>query len=337
VGKVYTFTLDAGSNLSLNGNTSVQFMASRLILAENLTATTTTNGTDMTIRWTSPGDTVVEFWNVRCYNNASGYEEQLSVTETEAYLTGIDPAYSYTVEVTAAGMTEPARTSITANPLNITSLSVDDSAVDTLQVSWEFAGAAPEAWLLMYSVDGSTDLNVIKCDTPAAAIAPKIPGANYQLTIQSVDGTSIFSNVHTYTCPDAPAYDQNSIKAENITASLLKTPEDPSWNFDRVGRDALTDQFALGDRISIVLEANVDFYLPGTPLDILYVIRDEYGNVLPEYLCEAQDNWKQVWNGGNTHYGELDLPSAPDKAGSYVLSIYFSGDFIATTSFTIAE
>ena len=68
-----------------------------------------------------------------------------------------------------------------------------------------------------------------------------------------------------------------------------------------------------------------------------YALQDEYGNVLPEYLCEAQDNWKQVWNGGNTHYGELDLPSAPDKAGSYVLSIYFSGDFIATTSFTIAE
>ena len=163
----------------------------------------------MTIHWTTPGDTVVDKWNVRCYNDF-GYDVSMSVSETEVYLTGIDSSVSYNVEVTAAGMTQPARTSITANPINITALNVDASAVDELNVSWEFAGTTPEGgWLLMYNMDGNSNFNVIKCDKPSAVITPKIPDADYQFTIQSVDGTSIFGNVHNYTCPSAEDFQEN--------------------------------------------------------------------------------------------------------------------------------
>ncbi len=335
LGKVYTFTLDAGESLSLSGSTSVEFMPSRLILAENLTITTT-SGSDMTIHWNAPGDTVVEFWNVRCYND-SGYEELQTVTDTQVYLSGIDSSLGYTVEVTAAGMTQPACASITANPLNITALNVDESKYSELIVSWEFTGESPDGWLLMYTIDGNSDLNVIKCDTPNAIITPRIPGATYQFTIQSAEGTSIFGNVHSYSCPDGEPYDENSITATDIKVSLLKTPEDDSWSFEKVGSDEFTDQFAFGDPISIVLYAEPNFYLPGTELDILYVIRDTHGNVIPEYLTQSHDYWKQIWNGGSYHYGELDLPAAPTKAGSYVLRIYFNGAFIAEAPFTVTE
>ena len=46
VGKVYTFTLEAGNDLSLSGTTSLEYMASRLILAQDLTITST-GGSDM--------------------------------------------------------------------------------------------------------------------------------------------------------------------------------------------------------------------------------------------------------------------------------------------------
>lgn len=336
VGKVYTFTLEAGKDLSLSGNTTLEFMSARLILAENLTATTT-NGTDMTIRWTSPGDTVVESWNVRCYND-SGYEETITVTDTEVYLTGIDSSVSYNVEVTAAGMTQPARTSITANPLNITALNVDHSAPDKLAVSWEFAGTTPEeGWLLMYNIDGNSDLNVIKCDEASATISPKIPEATYQFTIQSVDGTSIFGNVHSYTCPGGEPFNENGLSAEKIALNTIKTPEEKDWRFDNIGSKAFTDQFALGDGISLVLHGQTDFYLPGYELKILYVLRDAHGNVLPDYVMEKTTFWKDIWFGGDYHYGELDIPSVPEKAGSYTLDLFFNGCAVGKTSFTISE
>ncbi len=303
-------------------------------MAENLVVTTTT-GSDMTIRWNAPGDTVVEFWNIRCYNE-SGYEKIVSVTDTEVYLTEIDLTTAYIVEVTAAGMTQPVRTSISANPINITALTVDDTAADKLTVTWEYTGSKPDGgWLLMYRIDGNANLNVIKCDSASAEISPKIPEANYQFTIQSVDSTSIFNNVQDYVCPAAPGYNANAITQKQITANMLKTPGDPNWNFDKVGSSHFTDTFELGDPMSIVLHATSDFYIPGSNVKVLYVIRDAHGNVIPDYVVEADDNWRGIWQTGNYHYGELDIPVIPEVAGKYQLNLYIDGCFIAKLNFTI--
>ena len=336
IGKIYTFTLDAGNELSLSGKTALDFMSSRLILAENLTVTTT-NGTDMTIRWTTPGDTVVESWNVRCYNDF-GYDETLTVTDTEVYLSGIDSSVGYNVEVMAYGMTQPARTSITANPLNITGLNVDASEMDKLTVSWEYAGNEPEGgWLLMYNIDGNSNFNVIKCDKPTAVITPKIPDADYQFTIQSVDGTSIFGNVHSYTCPMVDSFDDYALTPEQIKMNTIKTPDEKNWKFDNIGSKAFTDQFAVGDGISLILQAQSNFYLYDSKLYILYVLRDAHGNVIPDSVTEEQARWKQIWYGGDYHYAELDIPNLPQRAGTYTLELYFDGTAVGNVTFTIHE
>ncbi len=337
VGKVYTFVLDAGDDLSLSGATTLEFLASRLILAEELTVTSTGNS-DMTVHWRTPGDIIVDSWDVRCYNDF-GYDEKLTVHDTSVYLTGIDPKTAYTVEVTASGMTQPARASITANPINITGLTVDDSKPDELKVTWNYDGAEPESgWLLIYSMDGGNTQNVIKTKTAAAVIIPKIPDGKYLFTIQSQDGTSIFSNVHSYTCPSAELYEENSLSAENVKGMLVKTPADSFWHFGKLDKDAVTDQFKVGEKISAVLHCSTDFYLPGgQPIEILYVVRDAYGNVLPDLVAEQADYWKDIWFDGDYHYAELDIPKLPGKAGNYVLSIYFNGKFMADVSFTLTE
>lgn len=110
VGKLYTFTLEpasAASKETFTGENTLEFTASRLVLAENLTVAAS-SGSDMTVRWDAPGDVVVESWSVRCYSDNNGYDKQLTVTNTEVYFTDIDPSVAYTIEVTAAGMTQPA-------------------------------------------------------------------------------------------------------------------------------------------------------------------------------------------------------------------------------------
>lgn len=336
VGKKYTFTLEPNVETTLSGENTLEFMASRLVLAENLTVAAS-NGSDMTVRWDAPGDVIIESWNVRCYSE-SGYDQQLTVTDTEVYFTGIDPTVAYTVEVTAAGMTQSTRTSITANPINITGLNVDESDAQKLTITWDYTGAAPSGgWLLMYSIDGSNTQNVVKCSEPTAEISPRVPSATYEFVIQSADGTSIFGNVHSYTCPGASVYEGNGLSANNITAHLVKTPEEENWQFEHVGTDAYTDTFAVGDKISVVLHGEANFYVPEDALDILYVIRDGFGNVLPQYISEDTGDWKDIWYAGDYHFGELDVPTAPNTAGDYSLSIYFNGMAITVITFTVTE
>lgn len=334
LGKLYTFTLEPNAEAALSGETTLEFLASRLVLAEDLRVVSG-DGTSMTVQWDAPGDILVDSWAVRCYSD-SGYEQQQTVTETQATFEGIDPSEPYTIEVVADGMTQPARTSITANPINILSLSADESQPEQLTVSWDYTGISPEGgWLVMYTVDGSSVPNVIKCNSANAVISPRIPNAKYVFTIQAADSTSIFGNVLSHVTGSAEIFQANGLSAEKLDAHLLVTPDEEDWSFNTVGTEAFSDTFSVGDPLSLVLHCTSDFYLNSLDLDILYVFRDGFGNVLPELTGQAQMDWTDLWYGGNYHYGELDLPTAPTAAGEYSLSIYFNAQAIAILKFTV--
>ena len=205
-------------------------------------------------------------------------------------------------------------------------------------MTWEYTGTAPSGgWLLMYQIDGSSTPNGVKCTQPSAVISPLIPSAKYQFTIQAADGTSIFGNVKTQAIRNASVYDDHGLSGDNITAHLVKTPDTEDWHFDSIGTAAYTSEFAVGDKISVVLQGTTNFYVPEDPLDILYVIRDGYGNVIPKYISEDTGDWKEIWYAGDYHYGELDVPTAPDAPGDYSLSIYFNGLAITVITFTVTE
>ena len=334
LGKLYTFKLSSTGEMSTSGEDTIRYTAFPLILAQNLTVTSST-GTDITIRWDIPGDAVVESWNVRCYSQ-SGQEQQLTVPNTTAYFEGIDPSQSYTIEVTAQGMTQPARTTISADPILITDFAVDESDPQQLALTWETGGVIPEGgWLLMYSIDGG-EQKIMKCDDNGAVIYPRIPEAGYTFTIESADGaTSVFGGTHKYTSPNAALFNDNGLKAANVSAKLLPTPAEEDWNEANLKPDVYTDTFASGEGISMVLFGNCNFYTPVMETNILMVIRDSYGNVIPEAVSLIDTDWKDLWVPGNYHYAEVDIPKVPTEPGTYSMALYFNGYAVLITSFTI--
>lgn len=335
VGKVYTFTLDGGTNFDLGGETSVQYLASRLILAEDLTVTST-NGSDVTVQWDTPGDVVVESWNVRCYDGY-GFEEQVTVTENQVQFTGIDPSSKYTVEVTAAGMTEPSRILISADPIPVSGFKMDETAQTEMKITWEHTGNAPEdGWVLNYTVDGSGS-QMIPCEKASAKISPLIPGANYEFVLLAGDDRTVFNNRVQYQTKEAKAFTENKFSIQNVTFHLLKTPEDSKWHFETVSEDAFTDTFDAGDSVSMVMQSSTDVYLPGNKTQGLFVFRDTYGNIIPELVTETSFNWKNIWNSGDSKTAELDLPNMPTTPGSYKMELYFNGCFVTDFDITIAE
>lgn len=334
LGKLYTFTLEPNAQAALSGETTLEFMATRLILAENLRVTAS-NGSNMTIQWDTPGDVMVDSWEVRCYSD-SGYEQQQTVERTTVTFEGIDATVPYTVEVVAQGMTQPARTSITANPINILQLNADETDPQQLSIAWDYSGASPEGgWLLMYTIDGSSVPNLIKCNDPNAVITPRIPNAKYVFTIQAADNTSIFGNVISHITSSAAVFESNGLSANSMDLHLLATPSREDWTYESVGRDAFADSFDAGQALSLVLHSSSNFYLKNETLDVLYVFRDAYGNVLPDLTGQCREEWNDLWFAGDYHYGELDLPTTPDTAGKYSLSVYFNGKSVAVLDFTM--
>ena len=336
VGKVYTLTLGSGNGDQILGSNSIDFTATQLILAENLSIVDFANGA-MTVRWDAPADTVVEKWDVRCYNE-DGHEEVLQISGTEIVFTGIDSTKSYTVEVTAAGMTQPSRVTISANPLSVTGLNVNTDDLNQLIVDWTYEGTAPEGgWLLMYTLDGDDQQNVVKCDDTSAVITPRIPSTRYNIVLQAADSTTVFNASHSFICPGAAIFSNQGLSAEKISSYLVKTPEEENWTIESIGDDAITDTFQSGDSISVVLKADDKFYLPEMDIDVMYVIRDGEGNVLSSLTSTETIDWKALWYDDDYQNGELTIPQVPTDSGKYSVSIYFNNLAVTVVSFEITE
>lgn len=334
IGKVYTFTLDGGDHFDLGGHTSIQYLASRLILAEDLTVSSK-NSTDITVTWKTPGDVVVENWNVRFFDGF-GFEEQLTVTENQVLFTGIDPATKYTVEVTAAGMTQPSGIVISADPVLISDFQVEEAKTE-MKITWKSTGNAPEGgWLLLYTVDGSGS-QVIPCEKASAKISPLIPGANYEFTLQAADNRTVFNNLVSHQTKEAEAFTENKFHAENVTFQLLKTPADSKWHFETVEESQFTNSFSVGDSASMVMETTEDLYLPGSKIQGLFVFRNSFGSILPEMIFEETYTWKTIWDAEDKKTGELDIPQLPDAPGEYVVEFYLNGNFVAKFEIIITE
>ncbi len=335
VPKTYTFTVTPVSKMYMTGNNTFQYTATALVLAQNLTFTSY-DGDTLTVQWDVPDNHSVSSWQVRCYGD-DGYDQTITTTETHAEFSGVTASRAYHVEVTASGMTQFNRQSISPNPITISSFQVSEQDASSLTISWEYSGQTPEdGWLLMYSLDGSNTQSVVKCEGTTAVISPKIFGAEYRFTIQSGD-TYIFNSAHTYTCQQAELYSDHSFNAKNVTTYLLPTPDLDNWTSSNVSQSDYTDQFTSGQNISIILYCSSPFFIPSDEISVLYVIRNADGNVVTRHIAQESIDWHDLWVNGHSQYGELDLPSAPMELGSYSLTIYFNGQYVASADFSIAE
>ena len=343
VGTKYQIRLVPTTQLYIPGADSLEFTAASIIIAENLNITTDGQG-QLTVTWQAPEGAQVDSWEVHCYS-VDGYDQKLTTDQLAATFEGISAGSAYTVEVTAAGMTQPARAGITANPIYITNVQVTDSNLKTLSVSWEFEGNAPEGgWLLMYTIDGSTQSQVVQCDGNSGIIEVRVPAATYDLTIQAADGSTVFQNTHSYRTPNADVY-QNApqafyrkVQAAHFFVNMLKTPEKQNWNHTDVNNGMYTTTFAPGDGISVLMYYMKDFYIRHEDITVMYVIRDENGKVLSEYIAIENLDWHDdLWNGPNYHYCGLNVPLVPASPGKYTLGIYFDGLAMTNVEFTITE
>ena len=336
IGKSYTFRLElinGGKHSEAGGQNTTQFTPIQVIGVRDLTVVSCIDGV-LTVAWNNTTDLQPEYWWVHCIG--SGYDESQEVTSTQAVFTGISSGQAYTVEVCAKGMTQTSRVSISANPITLTSLQIDDSSLQELVLSWEYQGNAPEGdWMVMYTLDNSDLPSVVKAIGTSAVIAPKIPGAVYHFTFQAGSDVSVFNGTQVYTCADAPVYSGNNTSGDNISCQLLSTPEDENWTVTSVGNNAFHQNFASGQPISAVLQSSYGNYLNNEDIHILYVYRDASGGASPELIGEETRNWHDLWGRSESRYAELDVPIAPTKAGNYVLDIYFNGMAVASASLSI--
>lgn len=200
VGKEYTFRLVPDQELYIVDGTQMTYTPSNLVAPENLKVNSCADGT-LTASWTAPEGVAVDSWTVRCYNG-SNYNETITVTETAAVFEGVNVSDSFTVEVTAAGMSVGQRVYVSENSVTITDFQVDSSDLTKIVLSWNSSLGIPDGgWILKYTVNGSDASGSITCQENSAVLNSFVSGGEYNFELQRPDGSTVLGGSFTYTAP----------------------------------------------------------------------------------------------------------------------------------------
>ena len=221
---------------------------------------------------------------------------------------------------------------------------MDDSDVTKLVLSWQNDGAAPaDGWIVKYTVDGSLNQGVVSCDGNTAVIEPRIPGAEYAIRVESTDGNSVFGGVIRYDCPNASIFEAPDFLVtkddinRKLSVNMLVTPELEGWTGAGVSSKDFTSTLKSGQKASLLLKLNTDFYTRDMKVDILYVIRNSSGDVMTDYISQVHTDWPTLWVRDDYRTCELDIPSIPTEPGDYTLYVYFNNAAVTTVKFTVTE
>ena len=330
VGKTYTFQLTAGEGYYLTGN-SLTYTVSPAVVAQNLRVTGHT-GSAMTLAWDQP-ETPVTGWTVRCYNS-SGFDQSVTVTGCSATIEGVSTDSAYTVEVTAAGMSQNAWIAITANPISITDCAIQADDLNQIILAWIPGSHAPAGgWILLYTYGaGEENTEALQTAESAAVISTVLPNTTYTFSIQAADGTTVLNGVHTVTTPEAPAFSQYGLDASQVFMAAFPTPEDPDWATRDVEPDQQTTQFSPSSSIAFVLEATQGIGRSDEEVETLILVRDAQGIPVDYYIGSAQ--WHTMWT-NDKYLGQLER--TPQIPGDYQLEIYFNRQLVHSMTFTITQ
>ena len=330
MGKTYTFQLTAEQDFYLTGN-SLTYTVGPAVVAQNLRVSSHT-GSALTLTWDQP-ETPVASWTVRCYDSGS-FDETTTVTGCTATIEGVNPDTAYTVEVTAAGMSQNAWIAITANPVSITDCAIQADDLSQILLSWTFAGDAPEGgWVLLYSYGNSEETTeAIQTEEPAAVISTVLPNTTYTFSIQAAGGATVLNGAYTVTTPEATSFSQYGLTPDQVFMATFPTPEDPDWATKDLVPEEQTTQFTTGSSIAFVLEATQGVTSSDEEVEALIVVRDAQGVPVDYYTGSAQ--WHTMWT-GSKYLGQLER--TPQTPGDYQLEVYFNRQLVRSMTFTITQ
>ncbi len=331
LGKEYTFTLQSVEDTYITGTTEVKHTASKIVKAEHLYITGLSDN-KLTTQWKSPTGANVESWTVRCYNDA-GFDKTIVVSEAAATFEGVDPAQSYTVEVTALGMSVSERTYAAANSIAVQDFKVDDSNPNYLKITWTPGDSAVgQNLLLLYTVDGSAT-HEISCDGAASAIVtPKIPGAEYAFTLQTADGSPVLGGSQIYQVAEAQSFSGYDVTAEQMEFKMCKTPSKKKWDRHDLSKSDYTTAFKAGAKASFLIKMQHKYDKSKDKITTLFVIRDEAGKIVSSATKTA--TWTSMWS---KNYCELDIPQIPSNPGKYTIEVFFNGALANSETFTVTS
>ena len=328
IGKTYQFELLPIDDSQIAGINTVEHVATTIVKAQNVTITGRDNN-KLSASWSIDSNANVNSWTVRCYSD-NGFDQTQVTAEMFVEFDIPEEKADYTVEVTAAGMSVSERAFAPGNAISVRNFQIDDSDPSKLLLSWD--ADVTDGWLLTYSINGSAAHEIVCGEEGNATISPLVPGCEYQIALQTTNGTPVLGGSHIHITPTPVNFTGYGVSAEHMEFKLCRTPSYSGWDRYDLSSDDYTTNFEIGEKASFLIQMHHEYNTSSDVIDILFAFRDEDGVVV--WTSTTSSTWTKLWY---KNYCELDIPSLPQTPGKYTVSIYFNGALAGENGITITE
>lgn len=328
-GKTYSFELSSENDLYLTGTSVLEYTAVDPFFAEDVRVSEY-GESHITVTWTIPENSNVAEWTVRCYSE-SGYDETVVTSDSYAKFEGTTTQDAYTIEVIASGMSSGSRCYITSNAVILSNISIAPVGENSLKLSWGTGDTAVSGnWMVLYSVDGSAQQEIIRSTSSSVVISPVVPGANYSFDISLENGSTVFGGTAEFKTGAAENFDAYNVSKDALLISMCKAPDASNWTYKDVDDSDYTTNFTSGQKVGLVMMVPSDYDDSEDSIAVMFVIRDANG--VPVSWNSTSQTWDSMWQ---NRYCELTIPVMPTEVGNYTLDVYFNGQSAFYQTFNI--
>ena len=327
IGSHYTFTLSAGDESNVVGQTQVEYTAQNILRAEQVRIIACGNGV-LTVQWESPAGADVKNWTITC-RDESGFHQTIVTDECIATFQGMDHLTPCTIEIVAEGMPQGVATTIGANPLNITDVHFDLDENGDLLFVWDYTGTGPEnGWMISWSCDGYQG-EMLRSETTSVAL-PFIPRGEYTVSLIPADGIPIFGHTVSFSAPETTDFAGFGITADDLTYNMCAIGNKENWSFKDIDVSDYRHTFTRGENAGFVLWHPDSAVNSQEEITITYVLRN-YAGALVDLTVETMI-WDAIWS---QNMGQLTVPYMPQQADDYCLWIYINNQLVLIQEFIV--
>ena len=325
-GAVYLFELSGTSDVELTGTTSLELTTTPQVAVSDLAVSALTE-TSATVSWTSTEPAPAE-WTVTCAGT-DGSVATKTVTDCEVEFTELTAGETYTISVTADGLTTPAVITATPTSMVIDGFTATASADGSVSVSWN-GGSETASWQLRYAVaaTGSPITGTLDVQGNETTLEHLIPGEKYTLELRSAAGEKLGGTTTAeVTIPAGGSF--NQYDASRFFLGLFKKPAKSNWT----ANDLVTMSepvFSSSESIVFAMESLTGRSDSEDEVTLLYVVESATG--VPLSTGSKTATWDTLWT-GDLILGQVD--ETPQEAGTYTLRLYLNGQSAATKEFTV--
>ena len=308
----------------LGGTTTCSFQTMEYTTLNAFSAVDVTT-TSTTIEWFIEG-TVPDTWTITCTgDDGTTTTQEVAGSDTTCTLDGLTSGVTYTITIDCPSIfpTELSTISVGIPSVTVTDISHETNEDGDIVVSWEYTGdITPESWSVSYAYDSNEAVTptLISSDENSVTLTGLVPKADYIVKVVEADGFTVGGGAEaTISTQGAEEYTGFGIKDVEISLSVAS------------GDGTKVTSFTTDQLIHFSIQASYDVTEENKEVATTYVIRDSDGK--PAFVYNGSKNWSGTWVTVE-HKGEI--PDMPQRAGEYSFEVYFDGDLIAETNFSVS-